>query len=60
MIIKHTISFDMLVTLMKKNHGIVLCGKNNEPSIEITLEKGEHPTDIEEAINFIERDWDMS
>ncbi len=58
MILKREMSFDMLVTLMKKNHGVVLCGRDGEPSIEITLEKGEHPEDLQEALNFLENEWE--
>jgi len=48
----------MVVALMKKNSGIVLCGNENEPTIEITLEKDEVPEDIEDAIDKIQNEWE--
>ena len=56
--LRRKIDFDMLVSLMKKGHGVVLCGKQDEPSIEITLKKDEYPSDLAEALNLVEQYWD--
>jgi hypothetical protein len=56
--IKRQISFDSLISLMKKGHAVILCGEGTEPSVELILEDDEYPEDLDDVIKLIERDWD--
>lgn len=56
--IKILLTFDMLVTLMKKRSAVVICRDGGKESIELRLEQDEYPEDLDEALGFVQNEWE--
>jgi hypothetical protein len=57
--IRIKLEFSTLVFLMKKRNMFVMAREEGRPSIEIVLEKDDHPYDLQEALNRLEEEWDQ-
>lgn len=52
----YTLTFEMLVTIMKKKHAVVLCGKTG--SVGFLLQEDECPESLDDALRKIEEYWE--
>lgn len=56
--LKRTISLDTLADLFKKNCTVILCGSNDEPSVELSIDPDDDFEDLDDALDQVKRSFE--